>query len=365
MGLSLFKARIHQQAVIMASTLLFALPALAQPPIQSLSDEPARDANAQRFFDEGQKAAAKKDWTAAQKYFQASLALKPHWKTAANLGQAELELKQYKPCAEHLSLAKKSAPDSETTAKIQTLLDLCTAQLGIVRVSINQVGNKVWVDGQPVGVAPIVDVIFVEAGPHTLTAGQGSQVAIQKEFIAARGTTTHIDLVVNMPQALPDPPGIQPQETDSPAGDASATWRKAAPIVAIGTGAIGLVALGLGIGYGVKTADQVEQVQHIGEQLKYRYEQGEIPCVSAIRPGTETLCAQDAEARDRYDRYRTIEIVGFVTAGAAALTEVIVALQWPSKKPAQKVKANGEKSAMRIVPSLSKEQNGLVVYGVF
>lgn len=347
--------------------LLFApYPALAQSPIQPLTEEPPQDTDAQRLFDEGHKAAARKDWKAAQNHFQASLALKPHWKTAANLGQIELELKQYQPCAEHLSFARQKAPDGETKDRIQKLLNACAAELGIVHISISQAGINVWMDDKFVGATPNVDTIYVEAGPHTLTAGQGKRVSIQKEFTAARGSTTHIDLIVSTAPAPADPSSTQLKSASLPAGDASATWRKAAPIVAIGTGALGLVALGLGIGYGLKAADQVEQVQNIGEQLKYHYEEGEVPCVSAIRLGTETLCTQNAEARDRYNSYRTVEILGFVVAGAAAVTEAIVAWQWPSKTPPQKSKENGEETgSMRVAPSLGKEQHGLIVYGTF
>jgi hypothetical protein len=209
------------------------LAALAIAPA-AYADDGEREAEAERLYADGQKAAQAERWTEARDRFREAFALTPHAQIAVQLGRAELSLGESASAAEHLAFFLRTATDASASDRqtVQAMLDRARAKVAAVEVTVEPSGAEVRVEGREVGTAPLADPVFVEPGTRDVEAfGRGGSARATIE--AAAGKTYRVGFVVSGGGA-----GLMRV-------DPSLRWG-----VTIGGSAATLVTLGIGVGLG-------------------------------------------------------------------------------------------------------------------
>lgn len=171
---------------------LAAPPLAAQPSGTPPASGEASPSDAARLFEEGSAAAKQNQWEKARVAFQKAWTLKKHWQIAANLGRAELMLKRYRDAAEHLAYFLRESPaNPEDRKMVQGLFDQARARVGELKITVNEPGALVLVDGAVVGTSPLKEPVFVDPGRKQVEAAlDGYTTSRRGVKIDAGGTAT-------------------------------------------------------------------------------------------------------------------------------------------------------------------------------
>jgi hypothetical protein len=151
-----------------ASLILLALVAQATPSPAS-PDEKAR---AQVLLKEGAKLYEKGALAPALEKFNQAYAEYPSPKLLFNIGQASRDLGRLAEAMsafEHFLTEATDAPADMTTEARKSVAEL-EGKLGKLRIQCAKPGAEISVDGKPVGLAPIAELIWVMPGSHQVTA---------------------------------------------------------------------------------------------------------------------------------------------------------------------------------------------------
>jgi len=96
----------------------------------------------------------------------------------------------------------------------------------------------------------------------------------------------------------------------------SAKW----PVV-ITTGALGVVGLGLGVGFYALSEDKKNEAIRLENKL--------VDDGVACSEGTSTDCKEYVAARQSFYDWRTAETVSLIAGGALVTTAIVMAIVWP------------------------------------
>lgn len=165
------------------------------------------------------------DLREAEKLYSEAWALQHSYDIATNLGAVELDLKKHRAAAEHLSFALRAFPargKQEERETIAQRLKMARAEVVTLHVSVNADKADVSVNGKRVGVSPIAEDIFVDAGPVTVEAGLDGYQRATRQLTGQKGDTLDVKLAL-----VP----LQKPEERSMLG----------PAIAFGAGGAGLV----------------------------------------------------------------------------------------------------------------------------
>lgn len=175
---------------------------------------------------EARSAILAKDWVRARKILQELWSEAQSYDVALGLGQAELNLKQYPPAAEHLTYALENLPPHESAElrkRAEEFLAAARTHLATVRVWVQPDGANVMVDGQLVGKAPLSSDIFVEIGPHSISAHELSYEPVEVRIDAIQGQSYPVSLQLSPLAAQPSPATAAATLTSEPAPTAVAS----------------------------------------------------------------------------------------------------------------------------------------------
>jgi hypothetical protein len=188
-----------------AGALAAAAPAAAQTKADS-ADQAAQ------LFDKGNVLYKQSRWAEAEVQFQKAWELRRSFDVAANLGDCELEIGQNVEAAEHLAFAVREFPLSGKAALRERLGQRfveARSRVGALKVAVSAQGAEVLVDGRRVGMAPLEDEVFVEAGAHTVEARLGEEQAGRANVEVAKGASKEVMVTLVKKGAAP-PPGWRP-----------------------------------------------------------------------------------------------------------------------------------------------------------
>jgi hypothetical protein len=235
------------------------------------------------------------DKRGARAHYLRALELEPQWDILCNLGRAEGELGLDAEALTHLDECLKEYPPSRDP-KVQKargkFYDLRTE----IRDRCEQMKCAYT---EP----PVSSGLATE--PQVAAAATGATAAAANEPKEAA------------PASEPKP--LDPKEHPSYIDKPSAKW----PVV-ITTGALGVVGLGLGVGFHFVSEAAGDEA---AAEQKRLAEDG-----IACEFGTSPECAQYAAKRSEYYDFRTGAIVGLVAGGALVTTAVVMAIVWPESK---------------------------------
>jgi len=171
--------------------LLFALIFAATPQRWAFADEEAKDAvtdQARKLHDEGTTLFEKQDYAGAYAAFAAAYSLKRHYQIAGSLGDCEMQLGRNRDAAEHLDSFIREYPPGDPPEQLERAKALLArARLGAATLvfDVPMTGTQVFLDGQPIGKAPIEGERFVEPGQHRIEAMAGLELVRQMVDVSA------------------------------------------------------------------------------------------------------------------------------------------------------------------------------------
>ena len=96
--------------------------------------------------------------------------LKRHPAVAASLGDVEMKLSLYRDAATHWSFYLANLPPGRDRSEADAALAECRRHVASIRVQVDQSGADVSLDGQALDKSPIDVEVWLEPGPHTLSA---------------------------------------------------------------------------------------------------------------------------------------------------------------------------------------------------
>ena len=179
--------------ILIVSALSFAAPAAAQTPPSKAPASPATEPptsttrnnadpeHVRDLLTRGTEALSANRNDEARTLLAEAYRLRRSYDVAAALGQAELELGHHRDAAEHLDFAIREFPPGESRKLLKQLEDAfagAKAHVATLRVSVNQPGCEVTLDGALVGTSPLTNELFVEPGVHALGARVGRALAL-------------------------------------------------------------------------------------------------------------------------------------------------------------------------------------------
>ncbi|AKT40084.1 PEGA domain-containing protein [Chondromyces crocatus] len=170
-----------------AATLATALlaPALWSPAAHAADEDP--NARATARYEAGQAAAKKGKWQEAYAAFREAWSLRRHPQIALNLGRAALKIGEPREAAERLSFFLRESPELAPgdRKQVEVLLVEAKKKVGTLTIGVNRPNAELFIDGTPLGRAPLGYEVFADPGSHEIEArvpGGGSaktQVEVQ------------------------------------------------------------------------------------------------------------------------------------------------------------------------------------------
>src|SRR5690606_31230036 len=188
--------------------LSVSLALLPQPAGAASSPEAARADSTERARDLFERGIAAWD---ANQLEEALVLLTESWELSrsfdggGSLGQVEELLGRHRDAAEHLHHSLRNFPVGESRelrANIEATLQKAMAQVGSVRVLVDEPQARLIVDGEDVGEAPGDGYVFVEPGAHTILARLGARTSETRTLEVQAGGKYVVDLAL-APEAMP------------------------------------------------------------------------------------------------------------------------------------------------------------------
>lgn len=319
--------------VLIVSALSFAAPAAAQtapakvsptPVTEQSASPPRSNADPEHVRDlltRGTEALSANRNEEARSLLAEAYRLRRSYDVAAALGQAEIELAHYRDAAEHLDFAIREFPPGESRKLLKQLQDAfagAKSHVATLRVSVNQPGCEVTLDGALVGTSPLSNDLFVEPGVHALGARVGTGSAVERSLGTTAGKEYAVELTLNPKAAALPPSAAAPNDTVTltPRREASEVSPKT--IALVGGGAVTVALLGLGIAERLRAADADEEAASVRSRL-----QSNCPA-----HGGSALCQELVDDVDRRNQANRLAIYSFIGAGVAGAATLSVWFLW-------------------------------------
>jgi len=297
-------------------------------------DGPDSD-RANLLFKKGKVAFNAGKYNDALRIYNEAWSLKQSPDIAANLAQTESELGKHRDAAEHFSFALAHLLPSSTDEQQQALAEGLAQEkkeIGSLHVTLEPADSTLKIDDAAVTVPPSGDV-FLEAGEHGISVTHEGYEPNQQTVRLSRGASQVLWIKLTQlgapPESSADPEdhASSPSEVTHPPSS-HRSHRSIVPAIVGG----GLVAAGAAVG--VVFLLSANSSQKDADQLQAGLPAEPNVCGSGT-PHTDQ-CAELHDKNSDIDRARTIEIVGFSVAGAAAVGTAVYLL-WPRSHASARV----------------------------
>lgn len=308
-------------------------------------DSPESD-RANQLFKKGKVAFNAGKYNDALRIYTEAWGLKQSPDIAANLAQTESELGRHRDAAEHFAFALDHLLPSSTDEQKQALAEGLAQErkeIGTLHVTLEPSDSVLTVDGAPATVPPSGD-IFVDPGEHAVAVTREGYEPNQQTVRISKGASQVVWIKLTQ-TGMSEPSAehhVSSEVTLPPLRDHS--HRSIVPAIvggglAIAGAAVGTVFL-VSANSSQKDADRIK---------------AGLPDGSACGAGTPYAneCAALHDKNSDVDRARTIEIVGYSVAGAAAVGTVVYLL-WPRSHSPSSARSTVPKS---LSPSVTVSPN--------
>jgi len=281
------------------------------------------------LFKKGKVAFNAGNFNDALRIYSEAWSLKQSPDIAANLAQTESELGQHRAAAEHFSFALAHLLPSSTDEQQQALAEGLAQEkkeIGSLHVTLEPADSTLTIDDSAVTVPPNGDV-YLDPGEHGVSVTHEGYEPNRQTVRLSKGASQvlwiKLQQIGGAPVSSTDPAHVVDGQTDpSPPPSGHGSKRSIVPALVGG----GLVAAGVAVG--VVFLISANSSQKDADQLRAM-----LPGPNACGSGTPYAdqCAQLHDKNSDIDHARTLEIVGFSVAGAAAVGSAVYLL-WPHSR---------------------------------
>jgi hypothetical protein len=302
-------------------------------------------AQAEALFREARTLMLQRRFAEACPKFEQSQRLDPAVGTQLNLARCLKELGQTASAwfmFRQTALAARGAGQAERAAHAEDEAAALRPKLPLVdvRLPADKEDVHVTIDGTAVALATLAEPMPIDPGEHLLRASRGETSFFNHTFTAREGETLKIDVpppparaaepvpVVEPPPPAPSPaPPPKPPAPVAPDAADDSGGLGAQRAAAIVLGSVGLVGVGLGIGFGVKASSTLDESDGFCSSNDVCHDEG-------------------IELRDQATTEATISTVGFAVGGAAVVTAIVVYFTAPAREGS--ARAAGERHGARL-----------------
>jgi hypothetical protein len=156
-------------------------------------------AQQRQLFDQANKLYDQGHYPEAEAAYLEAWRLKKSFDIAGNLGNLEADMKKWRKAAEYLAYAIREFPAGGKPALRDSLLKRLAEvekEIGKLLIQVNRTGAEVFVDGASVGLAPALNVVYVDPGPHVVEARLEGYPPVSMKVEAAKDQTTGVGLTL-------------------------------------------------------------------------------------------------------------------------------------------------------------------------
>jgi hypothetical protein len=250
-------------------------------------------------------------YTDARELLLRAWALRRSYDVAASLGDTELKLALFADAAEHLAFSLRTFPpleNEQALANVRQQLELARIEVAELRISVDEPGAEVRVDGRAVGTSPLADAVFVTPGSHTVDARKGGATATRTVMgEASKSSTLALELT-----ATPQP--SFPRDELGP--------RSVVPLI-VG-GAVVVAGLTAGVAFRLSADADDNHANGLRDRL------GPGGCIGSA--GASADCGALRHDVDASGRFQALSTTGFVIAGVGLAVTPIWWLLSPRTK---------------------------------
>jgi hypothetical protein len=330
-------------ALLAATNALVPTAAFAQSASTQAASPQVRYRQAHEAFSAGK-------WDDARRLLLDLWKERPSYDVAVTLVQVEYQLKHKAVAARYLQYALANAAPTEKPEVLEAYkkqLEELKRSVASVTVTVEP-SAEVSVDEQLAGTAPLEGDLFLESGPHTISARLSGRVASQT-IRAGAGSHYAVDLALQTVSSglAPTPTTLPKTSEASRTADGGSMERLA--VLAIG-GGLTLVSAGIGIAYAVKSGSKQSDVDRLKGNA-----QSELG--GNCEPGSQiAVCRDLTDATDARNSANTTKTVAFVASGVLLAGTALTYFLWPQSEGG---------SATRVVPIAGPQIAGLTIKGEF
>ena len=333
--------------------------AQAAAPIQSSQD---RIKQAEKAYQDGLSLVQKEDWAGAERKMLEAWGLNATYDVATNLALIELRLKKNREAAAHFAFALRNWPlagsNHAARQEAERQFRELRAILGSLTIEVGTPGALVWVAGTEIGVAPLPEEVFVDAGQVVVEARldgyeRAKQVVDAKAGSAQKVTLSLVPVAAVSSSSAPIAPSATlstqpPVQVDT---TAPPMWWGAV------TGGVAAASLGVGLAltFASNGASDDANAEHDTVVARNAY------CADP-RPADAQTCGALHSAAADADMFHDAAIVGYVLS-AAALGATGVIVLWPRSDAS--AGSRGEKAGLLVAPMVGPQGGGATVVGTF
>jgi len=326
--------RLLAVCAALAAPALIPAPALAQPASVAPASAPAGTgtpgidadtlARQRQLFDQANKLYDQGKLADAELAYLSAWKLKKSFDVAGNVGNLEADLKKWRAAAEFLAYALREFPAGGKPGLRDSLLKRLAeaqTQVGQLHLRVSRPGAEVFIDGVSIGLAPIADEVYVEAGTHLIEARLEGFPPASVSVQATKGQPADVDVAI--------------------------VAKRASKTLLIAGGAIaGVAAIAGGVFTGLSFSE--------ASTAKSKY--GAVPTAGcpAVPPSTGT-CADLKAALDSKNLYANVALYSFVAAGAVGIATAVYGL----------VGARPARTGLLVAPLVTAQSGGVFVEGSF
>jgi hypothetical protein len=366
--------------------LLLALAAPIWSTAASAQDDAAVEMARERF-QEGVKYYDAKQYDKARAAFLQAYALKKHPAVLLNLAQSELRSAHEADAAKHFAQYLRENTAASAMERQEAEKGLSSAKVFVAEITVNvdgAPGSEIAVDGSAYGTAPLPGPIYLKPGNHTVEAKNGAQVTSQA-VTATAAQTGAVTLSFGGEGAAPPPAGGVPggptgEPGPSPGAGGGAAfqadtgqprqpffeWAAENKVAWVGAGltAVGLIG---GIGFAIAAKASYDDADSIADKIRAEAIRRNVtgPCGPPPDPVFAQACSSRQDNVDEGDSRKTLSVVSFVVAGAAAAGTVIYYFVDTGGSKESVGRGRSPRPRAAFVPFVSPELSGLAISGSF
>ena len=276
----------------------------------------AQQSQAKQFYEQGRRAIQQNQWEQARTALLEAWRLKQHWQIAGTLGLVEHKLGQYRDTAEHLAyfLREAQAVPEDEMAQARAMLDEARQHVGEIRITVNEVGADVRVNGELVGKTPLQRTIFVEPGSTIIETRKDGYGPERVQLNAAPGAVREVHVNLEASDTLGKAHAQAAETSQGADGRSASRWSPAV----IG----GLSVSAVAIGGGTVAAILSNQKGNEASSALGGLETSNSYCLN----NASASCTNIRDLRLAQNTFGNLAMWSFIAGGAVAAGTVIYAL---------------------------------------